>query len=111
VTANKAITVFGGFNATAGLFEVGGDINAYFADISSVQAIQDNKTVTLDIWIQRGTETVMFDIPTLTLNDGQLKVEIDAPVMLPMTNEAAESAFNSTLLFNWFHALPAVAHP
>ena len=109
VSPNKAITVLGGFASTAGLFEVGGEVDAYFADTSSVQAIEDNSDISLDVWIQRDNKALMFDIPNLQLGDGQLEVELDEPIKLPLSNEATESQFNSTLAFQCFSYLPDLA--
>ncbi len=106
VSINKALTVFGGFEATPGLFEVGGDINAYFTSVSAVQAVEDNSDIAMDIWIIRDNKCLMFDIPLLTLGDGKLKVEIDTPVMLPLSNEASESEAGPSLQFQSFAYVP-----
>jgi len=109
VSPNKAISVLGGFNATAGLFEVGGDIKAYFSTVEAIQAIEDNDNVSLDVWIQRENKGLMFDIGLLTLADGKLDVALDEPVTVPLTSEAAENKFNATLLFGSFAYLPNIA--
>ncbi len=109
VTMNKALTVFGGFDATAGLFEVGGEVSAYFTEVAALQAIEDNKDISLDVWIQRSNQAIMFDIPALQLGDGQLEVEIDEPVKLPLSNEASEGINGATLVFQFFSWLPTLA--
>lgn len=109
VSMNKALTVFGGFNATAGLFEVGGDVKAYFTTVAALNAIQANTDISLDVWILRANQGIMFDIPSISLSDGQLDVKIDEPVMLPITNDANAGKNDTTLVFQCFSFLPNLA--
>jgi hypothetical protein len=106
---NKAIGVLGAFDVTAGTFEVGGQITAYFANVEAVQAVRENADVTLDMVMAKGNQGIYFDIPLLSLGDGRLNVEQDQPITLPLENNAAESAFGYTFLMGWFPYLPSVA--
>ena len=109
VTSSKAIGVLGGMDAAAGMFEVGGNMTAYFADIKAVQAVRNNADVTLDIAMVNKDGALLFDIPLLTLGDGRLNVEKDQAIMLPLETQAVESAFGHTLLIQQFKYLPSVA--
>lgn len=109
VSANKAIGVLGGFDTTAGTFEVGGSMTVYFADIKAVRAVRENADITLDAALVKNNEGMVFDIPLLSLGDGRLSVEQDQPITLPLENNAAESKFGHTLLFNNFAYLPDIA--
>jgi hypothetical protein len=109
VSANKAIGVLGGFDTTAGTFEVGGSMNAYFADVTAVQAVRNNDDITLDILLLKKEKALLFDIPLLALGDGRLTVEQDQAITLPLETNAAESSFGHTLLFQSFYYLPDVA--
>lgn len=109
VSANKAISVLGGFDTTAGTFEVGGSMTVYFADIKAVRAVRENADITLDAALVKNNEGMVFDIPLLSLGDGRLSVEQDQPITLPLENNAAESKFGHTLLFNNFAYLPDIA--
>ena len=109
VSANKAIGVLGGFDTTAGTFEVGGSMTVYFADIKAVRAVRENADITLDAALVKDNEGMVFDIPLLSLGDGRLSVEQDQPITLPLENNAAESKFGHTLLFNNFAYLPDIA--
>lgn len=109
VTASKAIGVLGGMDAAAGMFEVGGNMTAYFADIKAVQAVRNNADVTLDIVMVNKDGALLFDIPLLTLGDGRLNVEKDQAIMLPLETQAVESAYGHTLLIQQFKHLPKVA--
>lgn len=106
VTPNKAIGVLGAFDTSAGTFEVGGAITAYFASIDAVQAVRDNADITLDIILAKDNKALIFDIPLLSLGDGRLNVEQDQAIQLPLENNAAESEFGHTLLMQSFPYLP-----
>ncbi len=109
VTPNKAIGVLGAFDTSAGTFEVGGNMTAYFADVQAVQAVRNNSDVTLDIIMLKKNFALLWDIPLLSLGDGRLAVEQDQAITLPLETNAAESKFAHTLLFQSFSYLPDVA--
>ena len=109
VSPNKAIGVLGAFDTTAGTFEVGGSMTAYFADVTAVQAVRNNSDVTLDMVMLKRGYALLWDIPLLSLGDGRLAVEQDQAITLPLEKMAAESKFNHTLLFQSFYYLPDLA--
>lgn len=106
VTPNKALGVMGGFDTSAGDFEVGGSITAYFSTVRAVQAVRENADVTLDLVLAKGNRGLVLDIPLLSLGDGRLNVEKDAPIMVPLENLAAESKFGHTLMLGVFEYVP-----
>lgn len=109
VSPNKAIGVLGGFETSTGTFEVGGSLEVYFADIAGVQAVRNNADVTLDFFLSKANQGLLFDVPLLSLGDGRLNVAQDEPILLPLENNAAESAFGYTLLMQQFPYLPTLA--
>lgn len=109
VSGNKAVGVLGAFDTSAGTFEVGGSMTVYFADINAVKAVRDNADITLDMIMVKDNAGMLFDIPLLGLGDGRLNVEQDQAITLPLENNAAESSFGHTLLFNAFDYLPDLA--
>lgn len=111
VTANKAIAVLGGFDATAGDFEVGGSITAYFATVSAVAAVRNNASVGFNMICAQENTGFVFDIPLLTLGDGRLNVEKDSPITIPLDTTAAECDNGYTLLTSFFAYLPNAAMP
>lgn len=109
VTPNKAVGVLGAFDTSAGTFEVGGTITAYFANIAAVQAVRNNADITLDLVLVKGNKGLLFDIPLLSLGGGRLNVAQDTAIMLPLDNNAAQSNMGHTMLFQSFPYLPNLA--
>lgn len=108
-SALKALGVLGALDVTAGTFEVGGSIEAYFADAASVQAVQANASVTIDVIMTKNNQGIAYDIPLLSLGNGRLNVEQDQPIKIPLDTNAAESVFGHTLLWVFFPYLPNAA--
>lgn len=118
VSPNKAISVLGAFDQTAGQFNVEGTATAYFSTIEAVQAIRNNSDVTLDFAVVQSrivdsvsiTSGVLTDIPLIALGDGRLNVEQDQPITLPLNMPAAaDRNFNHTMLMVFFDFLPSAA--
>jgi len=109
VSPDKAVGVLGAFDTSAGTFEVGGALTAYFANVQAVQAVRNNANITLDIILAKANQGILWDVPLIALGDGRLNVEQDQSITLPLETNAAESAFGYTLLFQWFPYLPNIA--
>lgn len=111
VSANKAVGVLGSFDTSAGNFEVGGSITAYFTTVAAVKAVRNNADVGLSIIGAAKNAGFVFDIPLLGLGGGRLNVEKDAPVTIPLEPAGAENENGYTLLYEAFSYLPNVAMP
>jgi hypothetical protein len=114
VSPNKAISVLGAFDVTAGQFNVEGSMEAYFANVTAVASIRNNDDITLDFAMVKGASGskagVLVDVPLITLGDGRLDVEQDEPITLPLNIPAgADAVFNHTLLMCFFDHLPNAA--
>jgi hypothetical protein len=109
VTPNKAIGTLGAFDTSAGTFELGGSLTAYFADTTSVAAVRNNSDVTLDFILAKNNAGIAIDVPLIGLGDGQLNVAQDQAITVPLTMNAAESKYGHTLLMSFFSYLPTVA--
>ena len=114
VSPNKAVGTLGSFEATAGTFEVGGDITAYFADVDAVTAVRNNVDITLDIIMVKDNAGIAIDLPLITLGNGRLEVAQDEPITLPLSMEAATGAgylstMDHTAMMVFWDYLPTAA--
>lgn len=114
VKANKAISVMGAFEHSAGDFEVQATANLYFTDVAAVEAVRNNADCTFDLVLAQSNAGMVFDIPLLALGDGRLKVQANDPIMLPLTCDAGaasdiDAAMDYTALMCFFDYLPTAA--
>lgn len=111
----KAVSVLGAFDVVAGQFQVSGTATAYFTDTAAVAAVRANSDVSLDFALVRQTPLlhnagIVIDLPLLALGDARAKVELNKPILLPLTLDAApDRVFNHTLLMTVFDYLPDLA--
>ncbi len=113
-TRNQAVGTVGAFDHTAGTFEVGGEITAYFTNVSALAAIRANSNVTLDIILAKNNAGYVIDIPLTTLAGGLAQLELNEAIKLPLSHEAAEATditdtYNHTLMVVDFAYLPDAA--
>ena len=113
-SVNKAIGTLGGFEVTVGNFQLSGSATAYFGNVTAVQAVRNNSDVTMDMLLAKENQGIAIDIPLISLGDGRLNVEIDRPITLPLSIDAARgakiaSALDHTIMFNFFNYLPDAA--
>lgn len=111
VSPNKAVGILGAFDTTAGNFEVGGSITAYFTTVAAVKAVRANADVGLSVIGAAKNAGFIFDIPLLGLGGGRLNVEKDAPITVPLEPAGAENENGYTMLYEAFSYLPTVAMP
>lgn len=114
ITMNKAIGTLGAFEATAGTFEVGGNVTAYFQDVSALEALRNNSDVTLDVCVVKDNAGFAFDLPLLALDDGRLNVELNQAVTIPLGLMAADgedvnSNLAHTIVMSFYDYLPDAA--
>lgn len=111
VSPSKAVGHLGAIGVTAGTFEVSGSVNAYFVDMAGPRAVANNADITMDYILVKNQRGALFDLPLIALGGGQITVEQDQAIMLPLETNAAESKFGHTLLFQSFNYLPLIARP
>lgn len=113
-TPLKAVSVRGGFEVSAGTFEVGGSVTAYFSTVDAVAAVRANSDVTIDAHMVKANAGVTIDLPLIALGNGRLTVEQDAPITLPLDMPAATGAkidvnLDHTALLVFWDYLPSAA--
>lgn len=111
LTANKAIGILGAFDISAGQFEVGGSVTAYFQTVEALRAIRNNADIALNAIFAHDNKGFIFDIPLLGCGGGRLDVAKDEPVMLPLEPAGEENENGYTLLYVGFNYLPNIAMP
>lgn len=91
VERNQAVGTLGAFDCSAGTFDVSAEVTAYFTDVAAMTSIRNNDDVTLDFTFVRDNKGLVFDIPLLTLSNGMANVELNQPIRLPLSIEAAQA--------------------
>ena len=109
VTGLKAVGTLGNFDLNVGNFDVGGEIEAYFTEVSAIAAVKNNEDTGFNAIGVKDNSGWVFDIPLLSLGNGRLQVELNEPIMIPLEKMGAENEFGYTLLQTWFPYLPTVA--
>ena len=111
LTVNKAGGVLGGFSTSLGTLVASGSITGYFSDMTAKQAITAYSDITVDFIYGKNNAGVVLDFPLVGLAGGRLTVDIDKPVILPLTADSFKGYNGYTALFNSFQYLPALAMP
>jgi len=114
VSPDKAIGVFGGFDASHGNFVVTGSLTAYFMDVASVAAVRNNSDVTLDMHLVKENAGITVDIPLMSLGEGRLDVAQNEAIKIPLSQEASIgtgviTGFDHTMLMCFWDYLPDAA--
>jgi len=114
VSPNKAVGTLGAFDLTAGIFQVGGSITAYFNNVSAITSVRNNSDITMDMAMVKDNGGIVVDIPLISLGDGRLNVSPNEAIKIPLNIEAADasaifSGFTHTLMWTWFGYLPDAA--
>jgi hypothetical protein len=109
VSAAKAQGELGGFATTVGQFDVSLTVTAYFNTVAAITSIKNNDDCTFDAIYAKKNAGIIWDLPLISTGGGALTIAQNQPIMLPLTNEAAESPFGHTALLNFMPYLPSVA--
>ncbi|HWT40491.1 MAG TPA: phage tail tube protein, partial [Dongiaceae bacterium] len=108
VAGNKAIGVFGNYNANVGMFTVTGSDTTYFTSLAATQAVRANPDVTRHIILTRQNAGIVFDFPLISLGGGLVSVAANTPVTVPLDSSMAKGAKGYTMMVSFFPYLPTV---
>lgn len=108
VSANKAQGTLGGFDSTAGGFDVDLELTGYFGTVAGIATIRENDDCTFDAIYSKDNAAIILDVPLIANGGGRLNVEMDKAIMIPLTSMAAESPFGHTALFVFMPYVPSV---
>jgi len=111
VSGLKAIATLGSFATNVGIFEVSGNITAFFQTLASVTSIRNNDDIGYNTIMAKDNTGVIFDVPLLSLGGGRVTVAQDEPVTIPVESSGAKNTDNYTLSLNFFAYLPNGAMP
>lgn len=90
-------------------FTVSGSVTAYFSSVAALQSIRNNADAQFNIIGAAKNAGFVFDIPLLGLGGGELSVQKDDSVTVPLENNAAENANGYTAMYTYFKYLPNLA--
>ncbi len=112
--SNKALGVTGSYAVSKGFFSVSGSITAYFSDVEAIQSVTESASATFHYHLVRDNAGISFDLPLLAMGDGSPNVELNNPVKIPLTFEAASGAqefadYDHTLMVCFWDYLPTAA--
>ncbi|WLY87196.1 hypothetical protein [Vibrio phage vB_VibM_83AMN] len=108
VEPTKAIGVLGAFDTSSGNFDVTGSLTAYFTDVSIINSLLASKAVTLDFAIVIDGKACIYDVPLLNLGGGELTIEANQPIKIPVDLNASESYTGYTLMYVQFPFIPNI---
>jgi hypothetical protein len=111
VSTIKGIGKLGGIGVNVGIFEVSGTATAYFQRVAANVAITNNDDVDQHFIIAKLHAGAVFDIGLLTLGGGNIKIESNKPIEIPLNTDAAQNSHGSTLSITNFPYLPTLAMP
>lgn len=111
---DKAVSVLGAFDISAGTFEVSGSMTAYFTNVRTLEYVRNNRNVTFDMHLVKDNSGISIDMPLLGLGDARPNVEQDNAVTVPIEFNAFTGArlnpdLDHTLLAVFFDYLPNAA--
>lgn len=98
-------------DTTAANFEVSGTITAFFTDVDSVAAINNNTDMEYNAIMAANNAGCVFDIPMLGLGGGKLAVTKDKEITIPVDMMGAMGNDGYTFSLTQFAYLPTIAMP
>lgn len=98
-------------DTTAGNFELSGSITAFFTDVASVAAINNNTDMEYNVIMAANNKGCVFDVPMLGMGGGKIAVTKDKEITIPVDLMGAQGNDGYTFSLTQFAYLPAAAMP
>jgi len=111
VSGNKALSVLGNLDFQYGDFEVSGNMEAYFQTVEEPRDIENDVDAGIDLIAAFENRGFAISLPLLQLNGGNLTVEKDVAIMIPVETMATVNDMGFTATHTFFPYLPNVALP
>ena len=111
VSSIKGIGVLGGIGVNVGIFEVSGTATAYFQSVAANVALNNNDDVDCHFIIAKHNAGFVYDMALLSLGGGNIAIDANKPITVPLTTNAAQNKNGSTLSYTTFGYLPNKAMP
>lgn len=101
----------GGFNISAGSFDVDGKIDVYLNTVVTNDKIKDGANLAYHLILSRKGTAFILDIPDLMAGNGLFNVPTDEEVTIPLDSMASECEDGYTIGMIFFDGLPESASP
>ena len=95
-----AFVIFGNFEAML-------DVTCIFTQDDVIKAIRDNRTCAFDVALASSDGVVLYDVPSVTLDDGAPDIQLNEAVTLPVTVDGfRDPTYNFSCGMTLFPYLP-----
>ena len=108
MSPEKVLGTLGARFMNLGLFDVMGEMNVILTDVAVMEAVRDNRLMTMEVGIRNGDGAFIVDLPSITLSNGVPEFTPDESVNLPLSFKAVQdTTFGYTTSVSCFPYLPA----
>jgi hypothetical protein len=107
VSPEKTLNNLGARYMNAGTFDVMGEMNCILTDAAVMEAVRDNRLMTMEIGILNSDGGFILDFPSITLGGGVLNFQPDQSVTIPLKIDAVQdTTFGYTMSVSRFPYAP-----
>lgn len=108
VSPEKVLGLLGAKFMNTGNFEIDIESQLLFTSPEVVQAIRENRRLTMDFSISNGDGSIMVDIPSLTLGGGGRDFPVNESILINTTAQAyGDTTFGNSLGVSMFPFVPS----
>lgn len=111
ISAVKALGNAVAIDAAASNFNGSGSAKVFFTEVAAVDAVRQNADVAFSSIFAKNNHGLIFDQPLVGLGGSRAKIEVDKPITLDLTMDAAQSVYGHQFIQMTFPYLPTVLMP